>query len=85
MGYRIGVDVGGTFTDFVLAREGGGIRLGKVPSSLGDQSLGVMQGIAALARDEGLETREERFTTIVLQPGHRAELDRHDNYAITLP
>jgi len=28
---------------------------------------------------------EERFTTIVIQPGHRAELDRFGNYEITLP
>ena len=27
---------------------------------------------------------EERFTTIVIQPGHRAELDRFGNYEITL-
>jgi N-methylhydantoinase A len=28
---------------------------------------------------------EERFTTIVIQPGHRAALDRFGNYEITLP
>ncbi len=34
---------------------------------------------------EGPAIIEERFTTIVLYPGHRAELDMHGNYIITLP
>jgi N-methylhydantoinase A len=53
MGYRIGIDVGGTFTDFILARGSGEIRLLKVPTTLEDQALGVMQGVAALAEAEG--------------------------------
>jgi N-methylhydantoinase A len=57
MGYRIGVDVGGTFTDFILVRPDGSISLQKVPTTLPDQSLGVIQGIGALAADEGLELR----------------------------
>ena len=28
---------------------------------------------------------EERFTTLVVQPGHVAEVDRHGNYVVTLP
>jgi N-methylhydantoinase A len=55
MAYRIGVDVGGTFTDFVLARSSGGVALLKSPTTLEDQSVGVMQGIAALAETEGVE------------------------------
>ncbi len=57
MGFRLGVDVGGTFTDFVLARPDGGIVLSKVPTTLADQSEGVMQGIAALAAKEGRSAR----------------------------
>jgi len=56
VGYRLGVDVGGTFTDFVLVRPDGDLRISKVPTTLEDQSIGVMRGIAALARDEGLES-----------------------------
>jgi N-methylhydantoinase A len=56
-GFRIGIDVGGTFTDFVLVRPGGEIALGKVPTSWPDQSLGVMAGIEALAAGEGLDAR----------------------------
>jgi N-methylhydantoinase A len=56
--YRIGIDVGGTFTDFVLVRPDGDPRLLKVPTTLEDQSRGVMNGIEQLARGEGLDERE---------------------------
>jgi len=36
-------------------------------------------------RIEGPAIVEERFTTIVVYPGHVAELDRHGNYQIELP
>ena len=55
MGYRIGVDVGGTFTDFILADDAGEVELLKVPTTLEDQSLGVMNGIEMLAARHGLE------------------------------
>ncbi len=55
MGYRIGIDVGGTFTDFILVRPKAALRLSKVPTTLPDQSGGVMEGIAALAESEGLD------------------------------
>jgi N-methylhydantoinase A len=57
MGYRIGIDVGGTFTDFILARPSGGILLSKEPTSLPDQSEGVMRGLARLAEAAGLDLR----------------------------
>ena len=56
MGYRIGIDVGGTFTDFVLARPDGSISFTKAASTPSDQSDGVMRGIADLAEAEGLDT-----------------------------
>jgi N-methylhydantoinase A len=40
--YRIGIDVGGTFTDFVLVHGDGSLRLSKEPTSWPDQSAGVM-------------------------------------------
>ncbi len=58
MGYRIGVDVGGTFTDFVLTRPGDGILLAKEPTSLPDQSEGVMRGLGRLAESTGLPLRD---------------------------
>jgi N-methylhydantoinase A len=55
MNYRIGIDVGGTFTDLVLARPDGSIALAKSPTTPEDQSLGVVDGIGRLAGAEGLD------------------------------
>ena len=52
--YRIGVDVGGTFTDCVLLRPDGSIILEKTPTTPEDQSDGVLAGIARLAEAENL-------------------------------
>ena len=52
--YRIGVDVGGTFTDCVLLRPDGTLVLEKSPTTPEDQSEGVLAGIARLAEAEGL-------------------------------
>jgi N-methylhydantoinase A len=57
MSYRIGVDVGGTFTDLVLVRPGGSIRLAKSPTTPDDQSVGVVTGINLLAEGEGVTTQ----------------------------
>ena len=56
MSYRIGIDVGGTFTDFVLVG-GEDLALLKSPTTLEDQSVGVMRGISALADTEGTTLR----------------------------
>ena len=47
--YRVGVDVGGTFTDLICIASTGEVRLDKTPSTLDDQSRGVMTGIGQLA------------------------------------
>jgi N-methylhydantoinase A len=54
-GARVGVDVGGTFTDFVLS-EGVGDRLVfyKEPSTPGDPSRAVVQGLANCVEKAGL-------------------------------
>jgi N-methylhydantoinase A len=52
--YRVGVDVGGTFTDCVLLRPDGTILLEKTPTTPDDQSDGVLAGIARLAEAENL-------------------------------
>lgn len=54
MRYRIGVDVGGTFTDFLLVRSDGSILGEKVPSTPSDFSGGIMNGLSALATSEGM-------------------------------
>ena len=53
MGYKIGIDVGGTFTDFILAAPGQPIHLDKCPTTPEDQSLGVMAGLQRLAAHTG--------------------------------
>ncbi len=50
MGYRLGIDVGGTFTDFLLFNdETGEMLITKTPSTPADQSIGVLHGIQKIA------------------------------------
>ena len=53
--YRIGIDIGGTFTDLVLVDGSGEVVFGKTPSNPEDQSIGVMAGLQMLAERVGLE------------------------------
>ncbi|MFS0849887.1 hydantoinase/oxoprolinase family protein [Novosphingobium panipatense] len=57
MNYRVGIDIGGTFTDFALLKDDEVI-LHKNLSTPEDRSLGVMQGLGALAAKEGLSLQE---------------------------
>lgn len=57
MKYRIGIDVGGTFTDLVLARSAGTITLAKSATTPKDQSVGVLAGLEQLAGGEGITLR----------------------------
>ena len=47
--WRIGVDVGGTFTDMILASADGRIVVAKVPSVPGDPAQGVLRALAKAA------------------------------------
>src|SRR5271154_6238521 len=53
--YRIGVDVGGTFTDLVAVDDFGKATLAKVPSTPDDPSIGVIDGLDLLAKTLGTE------------------------------
>lgn len=57
MSWRVGIDIGGTFTDFALQKPDG-IVLEKTLSTPADRSLAVMDGLAKLAAREGLSLRE---------------------------
>ena len=58
----IGVDVGGTFTDLVLADTDSGAQvIHKVPSTPDDPSRGVMTGVADLCRMAGVDHRAIDF------------------------
>jgi N-methylhydantoinase A len=56
--YRIGIDVGGTFTDLVYAGAGGEIRIVKIPTTPDDQALGVLSGLEKIAAAEKTNLRE---------------------------
>ena len=56
--FKIGIDVGGTFTDLVVTRSGEGPRLYKTPSTPGDPSEGVLNGLRDVAEDYGMGMTE---------------------------
>lgn len=59
MGYRLGVDVGGTFTDLLLINEESGATFtAKVPSTPEDSSIGVLNGIARICDESGINPNE---------------------------
>jgi N-methylhydantoinase A len=56
MSYRLGVDVGGTFTDLFLVHEASGRTFtAKVPSTPADQSIGVLNGIVRVCERAGID------------------------------
>jgi N-methylhydantoinase A len=59
MPYRLGVDVGGTFTDLLLVdEETGNTWSAKIPSTPADQSIGVLQGITRVCQRAGISPPE---------------------------
>ena len=59
MSYRLGVDVGGTFTDLLLVNEKTGKTWSaKVPSTPKDQSIGVLNGITRVCERAGIVATE---------------------------
>ncbi|MDX6285030.1 MAG: N-methylhydantoinase [Frankiales bacterium] len=53
-GYRVGIDVGGTFTDLICITPSSEVILDKTPTTPHDQSEGVMTGLGQLAERFGL-------------------------------
>ncbi|MGE0008350.1 MAG: hydantoinase/oxoprolinase family protein [Parvibaculaceae bacterium] len=59
MAYRLGVDVGGTFTDLVLVDDAGKtFHVAKVPSTYPDASLGIISGIERICATAGIDPRD---------------------------
>ncbi len=58
MKFKLGVDVGGTFTDFILISETGETHTHKTLSTPEDPSIGVLEGIRDLAGIVGLSLDE---------------------------
>ena len=79
MTYRLGVDVGGTFTDVLLINEATSeFHTAKVPSTPADSSLGVLHGIELKSDLDTLERLRDqaraarpRFRRLVLVVGER--------------
>ncbi len=65
--YKVGIDVGGTFTDFLLAFEDGSSRIYKVLSTPEDPSIATMKGLEEMASDLqlGLEEFLRRVSAII--------------------
>ena len=59
MAIRLGIDVGGTFTDFLLFDEGKeSFYLHKTPSTPEDQSDGILEGIRSLLAEASLSSED---------------------------
>ena len=55
--YRIGIDIGGTFTDIALVDEAGTVDIRKVASTPDDYSRGIAIGLGALIHDLGIDPK----------------------------
>ena len=56
MSFRLGVDVGGTFTDLLLTNDvTGEVRTAKIPSTPGDPSIAVLAGLKLVCQRAGIE------------------------------
>ena len=56
MSYRLGVDVGGTFTDLLLVDDSNGeTYTAKVPSTPEDSSIGVLDGINRICSQSDID------------------------------
>jgi N-methylhydantoinase A len=53
--YRVGVDIGGTFTDIVVIGEDGRAHTRKVSSSVDDYARAITEGLAEVVKSLGLE------------------------------
>lgn len=69
MGFQIGVDVGGTFTDFVVSDDSSGFHRGKVLTTQHDEATGILNAIAAIAEHYNFTIRELLKQTDVIVLG----------------
>jgi N-methylhydantoinase A len=57
MGYFIGTDIGGTFTDLVMLSETGEVTIVKSPTTPSDRTQAVLNALAAAAERQGIDAR----------------------------
>jgi N-methylhydantoinase A len=58
MKFKIGIDVGGTFTDFLLVLDDGSSKIYKVLSTPQDPSIATLTGLGEMASDQNLSLEE---------------------------
>ncbi len=65
--YRIGIDVGGTFTDFLLTSKDGSSEIFKVLSTPEDPSVGLLNGLSEITQSKDVSLKDfiQSVTTIV--------------------
>ncbi|MCP9481752.1 hydantoinase/oxoprolinase family protein [Shimia sp. CNT1-13L.2] len=56
--YRLGIDAGGTFTDFILADKKGGTQIFKVLSTPTEPTKAIKNGLALITEETGLTAQE---------------------------
>ncbi|MDF2142086.1 hydantoinase/oxoprolinase family protein [Paenirhodobacter sp. CAU 1674] len=56
--YRLGIDAGGTFTDFILADREGRVRIVKALSTPQDPTLAIRNGLALIEEETGISPTE---------------------------
>ena len=61
-GYRLGIDIGGTFTDATLIdEETGEVRIGKVATTPADPARGFMEAASGMLKKAGVSPRDVRY------------------------
>ena len=62
MGYRLGVDVGGTFTDLLLFNtDNGAFWRHTTPSTPHDSSEGILNGVTAICANAGVDQKDIEY------------------------
>ena len=60
--YRLGIDVGGTFTDaMIINEETGEIRISKVPSTPKDPSIGFLDAVDTILKENNIEAQDVTY------------------------
>jgi len=78
MGYRLGIDVGGTFTDLVLfSEEAGTLVVEKVPSVPSDPSEGIIDGIRRILAGAGVRPADVVYVAHGTTVATNTLLQRH--------